>query len=134
MRLSDGWYLGAAKLFKKYSDEELIHANKAREILLAHGIQPKTPSLDAPKEEFASLKEIVLLWHQHECEITEQCQVLTKEALAEWNYMVAELGMWYCKEQVEELDKFQNRLDRLEAFGESKDCLRLLDEEMGEKA
>ncbi|MBP7008050.1 hypothetical protein KBB05_05075 [Patescibacteria group bacterium] len=48
--------------------------------------------------------------------------------------MVAELGMWYCKEQVEELDKFQNRLDRLEAFGESKDCLRLLDEEMGEKA
>jgi ferritin len=44
--------------------------------------------------------------------------------------MVAELGMWYCKEQVEELDKFQNWIDRLSAFGEEKDVLRILDEEM----
>lgn len=132
--LSDRGYVWAAKLFQKYSDEELNHANKAREMLLAHGIQPKTPSLQSPKEEFTGLSEIVKLWHAHEIDITKQCQELTKAALAEWNYMVAELGLWYSKEQVEELDKFQNWLDRLEAFWEEKDLLRLLDEEMGDAA
>lgn len=52
MWLSDNGYLGAAKLFQKYSDEELIHANKAKDMLLAHGLQPKTPALEAPKELF----------------------------------------------------------------------------------
>lgn len=128
--LSDKWYLGAAKLFQKYSDEEIIHANKAREMLLAHGLQPKTPALEAPNETFTWLPEIIELWYLHEVEITKQCQELTKIAFAEWNYMVAELGLRYSKEQVEELDKFQNRLDRLEAFGDWKDVLRLLDQEM----
>lgn len=132
--LSDRWYIWAAKLFQKYSDEELHHANKAREMLLAHGIQPKTPSLQAPKEDFTGLPEIVQLWQTHEIEITKQCQELTKAALAEWNFMVAELGLRYNKEQVEELDKFQNWMDRLEAFWDWKDLLRLLDEEMGEAA
>lgn len=48
--------------------------------------------------------------------------------------MVAELGLWYSKEQVEELNKFQDFLDRLTAFGQEKDVLRMLDEEMGDMA
>jgi ferritin len=130
MWLSDNGYLGAAKLFEKYSHEELVHAGKARDMILAHGFQPMTPALVAPQETFAGLPEIVRLWYDHEVVITEQCQELSKAAFAEHNYMVAELGMWYCKEQVEELDKFQNWIDRLSAFGEEKDVLRMLDEEM----
>jgi len=123
--------MGAAKLFKAYSDEEYIHADKARQMLLAHGIQPKTPSLAAPKETFKSFPEIIKLGHIHEQEITRQCQDLAATAQKEQNYMVLELALWYCKEQVEELDKFQNFLDRLDAFGTEPDVLRLLDAEMG---
>jgi ferritin len=61
MWLSDNGYLGAAKLFEKYSHEELVHAGKARDMILAHGFQPMTPALVAPQETFAGLPEIVRL-------------------------------------------------------------------------
>lgn len=99
-------------------------------MLLAHGVQPQTPALISPKEEFIGLSEIVRLGYEHEVEITKQCQLLAKTAFEEQNYMVAELAIRLCKEQVEELDKFQNRMDRLSAFGEDNFTLRMLDEEM----
>ena len=127
-------YLGAGKLFKKYSDEELLHADKAKEMLLANGIQPITPALEKPKQEFENLPKAIKEGFNHETEITKQCYALTKGAYTEENYMVAELGLWYVKEQVEELDKFQTLLDRLEVFNEKEDMLRELDEEMEEMA
>jgi ferritin len=132
--LTNAGYLGGGKLFKKYSDEELLHASKAKEMLLANGIQPFTASLKEPVQEFESLPKVINAAYIHEVEITNQCYELTKTAFAENNYMVAELGLWYSKEQVEELDKFQNLLDRLEAFGEGSDLLRELDDEMCEMA
>lgn len=132
--LTNAGYLGAGKLFKKYSDEELLHASKAKEMLLANGIQPFTALLKEPAQEFESLPKVIRAAYIHEVEITNQCYELTKVAFAENNYMVAELGLWYSKEQVEELDKFQNLLDRLEAFGEGSDLLRELDDEMCEMA
>lgn len=132
--LLNAGYLGAGKLFKKYSEEELLHATKAKEMLLANGIQPFTASLKEPIQEFESLPKIINAAYNHEVEITKQCYALTKAAHDENNYMVVELGLWYSKEQVEELDKFQNLLDRLEAFGEGSDLLRELDDEMSEMA
>lgn len=123
-------YLGAGKLFKKYSDEELTHADKARDMLLANGLRPVTAALAQPEQEFKSLPKIIQTSFDHEAEITKQCYALTKAAYNEENYMVAELGLWYSKEQTEELDKFQNLLDRLEVFGKESDSLRELDEEM----
>jgi len=128
--LTNEGYLGAGKLFKKYSTEELSHAERAREMLLANGLQPLTPALEQPQQEFKSLPEIIKLAFEHEKEITRQCYALTKAAYKEDNFMVVELGLWYSKEQAEELDKFQNLMDRLEAFGTDPDLLRELDDEM----
>ena len=131
MWLNDKGYVGAAKLWKKYSDEELSHAEKAREILLAFGIQPDTPALQKPLQTFQGLPDIIRKSYDHEMEVTNQCQELTKAAMTEGNFMVMELGLWYSKEQVEELDKMQTFLDKLEAFGEDKVAMRFLDNEMG---
>lgn len=127
-------YIGAGKLFKKYGEEELAHADKAAQMLLANGIQPITPALDKPKQEFEDLPKAIKEAYKHEIEITKQCYALTKAAYAEENYMVVELGLWYAKEQVEELDKFQTMLDKLEIYGEGGNLLRELDEEMEEMA
>jgi len=132
--LNDTGYVGAAKLFKQYSDEELVHADKAKNMLLANGSRPITPALKQPQQEFKSLPNVINAALAHEKEITEQCYALTKAAFEEENYMVAELGLWYSKEQAEELNKVQNLLDRLQVFGEEPDMLRELDEEMGELA
>jgi ferritin len=130
----DKGFVGAAKLFKQYSDEELAHANKAKNMLLANSIRPITHALKQPKQEFISLPDVIISALAHEKEITKQCYALTKAAFKEENYMVAELGLWYSKEQAEELNKVQYLLDRLEAFGEESIMLRELDEEMGELA
>lgn len=129
--LTNEGYLGAGKLFKKFSDEELLHAEKAKEMLLANGLQPITPALEKPEQDFKSLPKVIEMAFDHEKEITRQCYDLTKAAFKEDNFMVAELGLWYAKEQAEELDKFQNLMDRLEAFGTDPDLLRELDDEMG---
>lgn len=130
--LTNEGYLGAGKLFKKFSDEEIIHAEKAKEMLLANGLQPITPALAKPQQDFQSLPHIITLAFEHEKEITKQCYALTKAAFKEDNFMVAELGLWYAKEQAEELDKFQNLIDRLETFGTEPDLLRELDYEMAQ--
>ena len=127
-------YIGAGKLFKKYSEEELLHADKAVQLLLANGLQPITPALGEPEQDFENLPKAIKAGFKHETEITKQCYALTKAAYAEENYMVVELGLWYVKEQVEELDKFQTLLDRLDVFSDKADLLRELDEEMEEMA
>ena len=129
--LTNEGFLGAGKLFKKFSEEELLHAEKAKEMLLANGLQPLTPALAKPEQDFKSFPKVIEIGFDHEKEITRQCYELTKAAFKEDNFMVAELGLWYTKEQVEELDKFQNLMDRLEAFGTDSDLLRELDNEMG---
>jgi ferritin len=132
MWLTDNGYLGAGKLWRKYSDEEQAHAEKAKDMLLAFGIQPDTPALPKPQQAFQGLPDIVRKSYNHEMDITAQCQELTKAAMNESNFMVMELGLWYSKEQVEELGKLQDYLDRMEAFGEDKVAMRFLDNEMGE--
>ncbi|QCX38555.1 ferritin [Aureibaculum algae] len=130
--LDDKGFVGASKLFKQYSDEEIVHANKARKILLANGLRPVTPALKQPKQDFLSLPDVIQSALAHEQEITRQCYALTKAAHDEGNFMVVELGLWYAKEQAEELSKVQYLLDRLEAFGEELSMLRRLDDEMGQ--
>ena len=132
--LNDNGYFGAAKLWKKYSTEELVHADWARSFLLDLGLRPETQPLENVQNIFSSLPEIVRLSYDHEVLIYEQCTELAKAALAEGNMLLYPLAIKYTGEQVEELGKLQNHLDRLSAFGTEPMLLRELDEEMGELA
>jgi len=129
--LNNNGYLGSAKLWRKYSEEELKHAEWSREYLLAMGVQPETPKLDSPKQTFAGLPDIIKQSYQHEIDITKQCKELTANALKEADFMLYTLGMKYLQEQIEEHEKTQNLMDRLAAFGTDKIALRLLDNELG---
>jgi ferritin len=125
-------YIGAGKLWKKYSDEEIVHAGFAREYLLNLDIQPSTPSLFMPDQNFKSFPEVVKLSYQHELDITSQCQDLAKVCVEENDFMTLTLAQKYLSEQVEEIAKMTQFLDRLNAFGDDMIALRLLDNEMGE--
>ena len=130
MWLNNMGYLNSAKLWKKYSDEEQAHANWAREYLLNLGIQPETRMLEAPMESFKGLPEIIRLSYDHEVEITMQVKELADHALKMGNHMLYELALKYNHEQNEELGKLQDLIDQLEAFGEDKIAMRLLDHEI----
>lgn len=125
-------YNGASKLWKKYSDEELIHSTWAYNYLLDLDIKPITPKLEEQKQDFAGLEQIIALSLQHELDITDQCNQLAKEAMKENDYMTLELAQRYLKEQVEEIAKTTMWVNKLNLFGNDKIALRLLDNEMSE--
>jgi ferritin len=124
-------YTGASKLWTKYSEEEAAHAGWAYSYLEDLDILPCVPALEQPREKFKSLPEICELSYQHELAITTQCNELAKAAVAEGDYMTLQLAQKYLAEQTEELGKLTTWLDKLEAFGDSPEALRLLDNELG---
>lgn len=130
MWLNNEGYSGAAALWRKYSDEEMTHADIARKYMLSFGIQPVTPRLDQPEQTFAGLPEIIKMSFEHEIEVSMQIKEMADHALSMKDHMLYELCLAYLKEQVEEHDKTQTWVDKLNAFGTDKIALRLLDNEM----
>lgn len=131
MWLNNEGYTGAASLWRKYSNEELNHADWARTYLLSFGIQPLTPKLELPPQNFTGLPQIIQMSFEHEIEISKQIKDVASKSFREGDHMLYELALKYLKEQVEELDKTQTWVDKLKAFGTDKIALRLLDNEMG---
>lgn len=130
MWLNNKGYTGAASLWKKYSQEELTHSDWSREYLLAMGVQPDTPALKSPSQNYQGLPQIIKLSYEHEITITKQCKELASNAMKKGDFMLFELAGKFLKEQIEEHDKMQNWMDKLDAFGTDQIALRLLDNEM----
>jgi ferritin len=129
--LNKNGYMGAATLWKKYSDEEQEHAEWAYDYLLNLDVQPTVPELSEQQQKFNSLPEIIRLTLEHELDVTSQCNDLAKLAVDEGDFMLLELALKYVREQNEELGKATGWVDELEAFGEDPIALRLLDTKMG---
>ena len=131
MWLTNNGYLNAGKIWKKYSDEERKHADMAREYLLNMGVQPATPPLEQPMENYkGGFPDIIRKTHQHEIDITLQIKNLADHALKDGSHMLYELALQYMKEQNEEMGKTQDLVDQLETFGEDKIALRLFDHDL----
>lgn len=125
-------FAGAAKLWQKYSDEEVKRSEITYNYLLDLDIMPAVDSLQKPQTAFESLEQIIQLSYKHELDITAQCNRLAKNSYEVGDFQTLQLAQSYLKEQVEEQAKTKYWIDRLKAFGNSKEALRLLDNEMGE--
>lgn len=128
--LNNKGYMNAAKLWKRYSEEELTHAQWAKDYLLSFGMCPCLQTIQEPDTEFTDLAKVIELSYEHEVEVSKQCKELAACALGKGDFMLFSLAQKYCAEQVEELDKLQTLKDQLEAFGRDKIALRLLDHEL----
>jgi ferritin len=124
-------YIGASKLWKSYSDDELAHKGWAVQYLLDLNILPIEPSEEQPQVNFKGLPNIIALSMQREMKTTEEVKELGKQCLTDNDLMTFGLAQRYIAEQVEEIQKIQTWVDRLLAFGDDKVALRLLDDEMG---
>ena len=126
-------YTGAAKLWRKYSEEK-GHAKIVVDYLLDLNILPNISELEKPQTEFKSLEQIIALSYKHEVDITNQCKELASLSFKEGDFMTFNLAQKFVTEQVEELKKTQLWIDKLSLFGNDRIALRLLDNEMGETA
>lgn len=97
---------------------------------------PQVPDLDSPQIDFSKggLRQICTMSLMHEKEVTDQCQQLYDAAVEEKEGITIGLALQYLKEQKEELAKTQLWVDKINAFGDDKIAMRLLDNDMGEAA
>lgn len=103
--LNDKGYLQFAKLYKKYAEEEMKHSQWSKDYLLAFGVKPELQRLDSPECEFDHLPDVINKTLEHEIEISKQCKSLAKFANDNADFLLFDLAMKYCKEQVEEIEK-----------------------------
>jgi len=126
--LQDRAYFNAAKLWKKFSDEELNHANWAREFLLDYDITPETRALEVVPNSFEGLPNIVYKTLEHETLITKQCHELLKHSFDD--LYVMPLAQKYVQEQGEEVGKAVDLVTLLENYGTDKLAVALYDHEL----
>ena len=125
--LDDKGYKMFSKLYKKYASEEMNHSGWSKEYLLSFGITPKLKSLSSPECEFEGLPDIINKTLEHEIEISKQCKALARFAKDTDDYLLFDLAMRYCKEQIDELEKAQSLVDLLLTVGTDLHSLFLLD-------
>ena len=131
MWLNDRGYMGASKAWQSDADGEMEHAKWAKEYLLDMGVQPVIPALKQPEQDFEGLSAIIRKSYEHEVLVTQQCNDLANQAMRSGDNLLYQLANRFLQEQQEELGKIQTLVDKLEAFGEDKIALRLLDNELG---
>ena len=132
MYLKNIGFTNFGNLWHKYAHEELVHADWAREYLLSLGIQPELRPMPLLKGEYTSLVDIIEKSYQHEIDITEQCKALGKAALEDGDILLYQLAVKYLNEQIEEIDKMQTWMDKLNTFGKDIASLHRLELELAE--
>ena len=130
--LNDNGFMGAAKRWKQDSEDELKHAQWAKDYLLDMGVQPTLNTIPKPEQSFTSFPEIIRKSYDHEIIVTQQCNDLAKEAMKNGDHLLYQLANKFLVEQQEELGRLRTTLDKIKAFGEDKIALRLLDNELAE--
>lgn len=127
-------YSGAAKLWKKYSDEELEHAEAFYDYLKGLNIVPEVPVLTKPANSFSSLLDVVEKSLEHELYVTKEINRMASEALKMADMMLYDKFLQYVREQHEELNKLLFFREKLEINAGDTCGLLMIDKEMGKKA
>lgn len=105
-------YTGAAKFFRKHAEEERAHMLKLYDFLADKNIVATTPTLEAPRKDYADLFDVLDTALQHEFSVTYSYEVDAQRALNEPCHQTYQLMQWFIKEQVEEEALYQTIIDR----------------------
>lgn len=115
------------KWFQQQSDEEVIHAMKMSNYLLDQGAEVKLSSLEAPKNNYTNVEEIVQTALDHELEVTKRINKLMALARDEDDFATSAFMQWFVDEQVEEVATVNQLLDMVRMCDSSGQLLLLED-------
>lgn len=119
---------GFAHWMKAQAREELGHAMKLFDYVLARGGKVELHPIDKPPSEWGSVAEMVRHALRHEEGVTESISRLFSIA-REANDPATEVILhWFINEQVEEESLFSDLLFKVEAAGEDPRALIMLDQ------
>lgn len=109
--LNNNAYLSTAKVWQKFADEEMGHAQLAKDYLMSFNIVPKLQSIREVSTEFGGLRDVIQKTFDHEVLVTEQCLALTKKAFELQDFTLFALGQKYNEIQRIEMDESYSLLD-----------------------
>lgn len=119
---------GFVNWFDIQFQEEMGHAQKFMDYLNGRGGKVEITGFPTPKNEFASILEVLETSLAHEKEVTRRIHELMSLAVAENDYPTVVLLQWYVNEQVEEEDNFTRLIEKVKLVKDA--GLYMLDKEL----
>jgi len=121
---------GTASFMYTHSDEEREHMLKLVKFVNERGGQAIIPQLDAPPQDFKSLKNVFESLLEHEIMVTESINNLVDLCLQEKDYTTHNFMQWYVSEQLEEEALARTVLDKLNLIGNDSGGMYMFDRDM----
>lgn len=112
-----------AKLFRKQTEEERMHALKILDYVLDVGAQVEIGALAAPPMKYPSVVTTIDAALNHERKVTQQIHDLVSLAEQEKDWSTRSFLQWYVDEQVEEISTMTQLAQLAKLAGE--DLLKL---------
>lgn len=103
--------------FASQAKEEIEHAEKISEYLADHDIEAVLSDIKALDKKFASLRDPLVFFVEHEKEVTSLIHTLYREARGEDDIETMEFLSWYISEQMEEEKNAKELLGKYDLFG-----------------
>lgn len=121
---------GFAAWFRDHATEETGHAMKLYAFLVSCDVPVKLGAMDAPACSYNSPASAIAAALEHEKMVTAQIRTVFETAHEAKDYTTQPLLHWFLAEQVEEEDLFRQILSEVEAAGDDRFNLVLLDKAM----
>jgi ferritin len=122
---------GFAHWMRTQSQEEMEHAMKFYDFILARNGRVVLQAMDQPVVDFGSPLEVFEQALDHEREVTAMINDLYGLAVRVNDYASQAFLQWFVTEQVEEEKNAGDVVDTLKMVGEKSESLFLLDRELG---
>jgi ferritin len=124
---------GFARWLRVQSDEELHHARKSLDFLLARGGEARLGAIEAPPATWGSVHEVFERVLEHERKISAFVNDLSATAQRESDRAAEVFLQWFVAEQVEEEARAAEIVDRLRIVGDRSSSVLYLDKEYGKR-
>ncbi len=122
---------GFANWMRVQYQEEMSHAMKIFDFILARGGHAVIGAIDSVPTEFKGLKHIFEETCKHEGIVTESIHNCFEVAEKERDFSTTNMLQWFIDEQVEEEQTALEILNQIKLIGEEGSAIYLLDKELG---
>jgi ferritin len=104
-------YLNMAKVWSKFSKEELEHAELAKKYLLSFNVMPELMSVEEPMNDFKDAKDVIQKTFDQEITLFEQIKDLSSKAMELKDWSLFNLAQEYTEIQIHEMNEVYDLVD-----------------------
>ncbi|MFU2080142.1 non-heme ferritin [Avibacterium endocarditidis] len=123
-------YEGAAVFLLRHADEEMMHMQKLFTYVNETTGMPLLGKIEAPKNDYKSLKEVFEITLEHEKFVTAKINELVEVTFEHKDYSTFNFLQWYVAEQHEEEKLFSSIIDKFNLVGEDGRSLYYIDRDL----